>query len=168
MAKTYQAIASQTLSANSGAITFTNVPQTYTDLLLVAHYRAYSDGNTSIRFNASTATDYSRVALGGSGTAANAGRVNNTTGIAVDFNGSGVNSNFVTSALGGVVIAHIMSYTNTSAHKIVLGIAGAASRGVDRTCSLWRSTAAITEIELTGPSNLASNTVVSLYGIKAA
>lgn len=166
MSKTYQAIASQTLSANAGSIIFTAIPQTYTDLVLVAHTRTFSDGNTQIRFNGDVAGNYSRVAMGGSGTTTISQKLNSQSSIPLDLYESAINSNFVTSALGGPIIAHIMSYTS-AAQKMVLSISGSAQRGVNRSCGVWTSTAPITQIEFTGPGNLASNTVVSLYGIKA-
>lgn len=162
MFATYVPIASTTLSSNLFQIEFSSIPNTYTDLVLVLHPVNYSNGNMSIRFNGDTGNNYSRTAIGSAGGSALSGRVSNFSSVAWDYIGSGING------VGGPVIAHIMSYANTNFFKTVLGSGGHASLGVDRTVSTWRSTSAISSIWVTGPSNFAAGTVVSLYGIKAA
>lgn len=162
MAVTYEPIASTTLSANAGSITFSSIPSTFTDLVLVLRPVNFGSGNMLIRFNGDTANNYSRTVVGGSGTTVASGRLTNVPYFGWDFYGSGINGT------GGPVIAHIMSYSNTSVQKAILGIGGHASLGVDRVVGLWRSTSAISSLDVTGPTNFAAGTVMSLYGIKAA
>jgi hypothetical protein len=162
MSRTYDSIVSTTLIANAGSITFSSIPGTYTDLVLVLRPVNYGTGNMLIRFNGDTANNYSRTALAGTGSSTPSGRLSNVPYFGWDFAGSGINGP------GGVLVAHIMSYANTGMTKAILGIGGHASLGVDRTVGLWRSTSAITSLTVTGPTNFAPGTVMSLYGIKAA
>lgn len=167
MIQTYLAIASQTLTANAGSITFSSIPQTFTDLVLIIRTRAYSNGNGSITFNGDTGLNYNRLSMGSNGTSPNGGNATGVGAIPVDFNGSNIDSSFTAANVGGTVIVNIFSYTNTSRNKTVLSQAGASALGTDRVLGLWRSNSAITSITFTGPGNLASETVAALYGIKA-
>jgi len=169
MATTFEKIASTTLSSASGTISFDSIAATWTDLVLVVNYGMAASGPTlRVRFNDDTGSNYSHTFLSGNGSAASSGRFSSEASGALGF-----------AAVGGastqtnVVIAHIMSYANTSVFKTALGMGSEASLGVDRVVNLWRNTAAITKVSVSPgtsfPSqNFASGATAALYGIKAA
>jgi len=67
MATTYKAIA--TVTVGSGGVTsisFSNIPQTYTDLVILVSGRTDGSGNMCMQINGST-TSYSQIRLGGTG-----------------------------------------------------------------------------------------------------
>jgi hypothetical protein len=69
---TYVAIAKTVLSSNQAEITFSSIPSTYTDLVVLVSARSASGGSTSdnvaLRLNGSTTT-YSYTFLSGNGSA---------------------------------------------------------------------------------------------------
>ena len=67
MAQGYQLIQSQTLSSAAASVTFSNIPQNYSDLVLKVSARAVGVDN-QLTFNGSTTSDSSRY-LFSSGTA---------------------------------------------------------------------------------------------------
>jgi hypothetical protein len=166
---TYEAIATNTLSS-AGTVTFSSIPATYTDLVLVVG-NALSPSSTPgvcVSFNGDTASNYSYTHLEGTGSAADSDRASNQTNINSGYN-IGLSS---TSTQPAVIIWNIMNYTNTTTYKTVLcryaQPAGSAP-GTATTVGLWRSTAAINSIAITAQgSNLASGATCTLYGIKAA
>jgi hypothetical protein len=167
MANTYTLIASNTLSSSAATVTFSSIPGTYTDLVLRISTRvdfATLDSNVLIRFNGDTASNYSTTWLYGNGANAFSGRLGTTRIIGASMTeGTSATSN--TFAIAEI---YIPSYT-ASQHKQI-GMDSAtennattAYRAVD--AALWRSTAAITSIELDG-SNFVSGSSFFLYGIK--
>ena len=70
MASTYTAIATQTASGSTTALTFSSIPQTYTDLVIVCLLTAGNTGDAYLRYNSDTGTNYSDTALRGNGSAA--------------------------------------------------------------------------------------------------
>jgi hypothetical protein len=165
MAITYEPIATQTLSSAVNQVTFSSIPSTYTDLVLVQN-GAFNPagGDVFIRFNSDTGTNYSITWLTGSGTAATSSRESNQTRMVVDIYG------YPTTGISTRIL-QIMNYSNASTNKTVLSRANNGATGVDAIVGLWRSTAAINTIDLyawTGSYSFAGGTMFTLYGIKAA
>lgn len=159
MPATYESIATTTLGSATNSITFSSIPQTYTDLILVVNGTLNSTGNYSLRFNGDTGTNYSDTALFGDGT--NAGSNRRSTGT-VAYIGIGGTSMVTT-------IANIMNYSNTTTNKTTIARSGDASQRVESRVSLWRSTAAITTVLLfSDAQNMAAGTTATLYGVKSA
>jgi hypothetical protein len=166
MASTYTPIATQTLGSSTSSITFTSIPSTYTDLVMVSNIGTVGGNITSgIQFNGDTATNYSFTALYGDGSSAGSGRVPNNTSIYVNYYAEAT-----TTLLAQTVIYHIQNYANTNTYKTVLTRASSAPSGVSAVVGLWRSTAAITSLVLrsTSANNYAAGSTFTLYGIKAA
>ena len=73
---------------------------------------------------------------------------------------------------GSVQILQLMNYSNTTTYKTILSRTNAAANGVDATVGLWRSTSAITSIEIGKNSGMSGTfqigSTFTLYGIKAA
>jgi len=162
---TYEAIATQTLGSAAYTVTFSSIPSTYTDLVLVIN--ATTTANTKnpvFRFNGSTATDYSYTDLSGNGSAASSTRGSSQNAIYAGVVGiSGGNES--------TIIANIMNYANTTTNKTALIRTSSAFNSVYVTAGLWRSTAAITSIDiltLSSGQDWSIGSTFSLYGIKAA
>ena len=157
MAKTatYSLISSQTTSGSSTtAITFSSIPQTFTDLVLVASGTVVSGGtDLKYTFNSDTATNYSRITVYGSGSAAFVARDVNQTGTNTGYLGTSATIN----------ILNFMDYSNTTTFKNVFARVNAGIY-----LGTWRSTAAISSITLTTvSSSYSSGCTFKLYGIEA-
>lgn len=161
---TYVAIATQTLGSNT-TVTFSSIPQTYTDLVLVINGVStvdegaeYQVGNGSV----DTGSNYSRTRIMGSATAASSFRASNQDRFLCD--GFSNSSNY-----GSMQIVQFMNYSNTTTYKTVLFRGSSTETYMLAQVGLWRSTSAINTIKVAGYNgNLASGTTVSLYGITAA
>ena len=170
MPATYEPIASQTVPSSTASVTFSSIPGTYTDLVLVIVGGTDSQGdNIRIRFNSDTGTNYSTTHLSGNGSSATSNRASSQAAISVSYNVGGG------SDLAQHYVVNVMSYANANVFKTTLSTVsqpnGSTSYpGIEKIVGLWRSTSAITSIDVirTGGGNLLTNSVLSLYGIKAA
>lgn len=168
MAYTYEPIATTTLGSNALSYTFTSIPGTYTDLVLVTNAKSTQTGSSGngmrITYNSDTATNYSEIYLTGDGTTASSGRVGSqgylTFGDLPQTSNTAWNAN----------VAHIMNYSNTTTYKTSMNRSNIATLATQITIGLWRSTAAITsiKIERDGTNSIAAGSQFTLYGIKAA
>lgn len=157
---TYTLIASSTLGS-SGTVTFSSIPQTYTDLIVVAAGTSTGNGQISLRFNGVT-NSYSTTTLTGDGSSAGSTRETAATYMQLGY------WNYFTSGTYSSGYAHIFDYANTTTFKTVLSRMGNTGTGIGASVGLWRSTAAITSVEVLPASyNFASGTTVKLYGIEA-
>jgi hypothetical protein len=167
---TYEKIQSTTLPSSTQFITFSSIPATYTDLVLVFQATAASANmNFDIRIGNGTVDSGSNYSmtylLGGSG-GAQSNRTSNQDRLRVG------NSAYVQSS-GGVftAISHFMNYSNTTTYKTAISRDGNVNQSVvESSVGLWRSTAAINIITLGdfGGATMAAGTTATLYGIKAA
>jgi hypothetical protein len=166
MAATYEPISTQTLGAAAGTITFSSIPATYTDLRFVLTGTCGTSGNIpKMTFNGITTTTYSRTDVWGVGSGAGGSTTGGTqTGILL-----GVGSQWW-STTPSVNQLDVFSYAG-STNKTVLYSLNSDNNGsgqVDYGVGLWRSTAAITSVTFTMPTNFQIGTTATLYGIKAA
>ena len=167
MAKTYESIATQTLGTAVPSITFTGIPQGYTDLVVVFSGNSTQTGSgvnsLRLRVNGNPTVIYSDTGLEGNGTSASSYR---STGN--DFMVVGN----ISQASGpvGNVITQLMNYSNTTTFKTVLSRSNNSQTVTSAIVGLFRSTSAITSIEFyrDGTNNIAVDSTFSLYGIKAA
>ena len=167
MPATYENIATTTLSSDQTSVTFSSIPATYTDLVLVCSEiqsdvagSSFNDGR--FRFNGDTGSNYSQTRLRGDGSSATSARLSNETILYVGM---------IAQASAGktMMILHIMNYANTTTNKTVICRAGAAGLATQAHVGLWRSTAAINEVSAVYPSQLyKAGSTFTLYGIKAA
>lgn len=159
MAVTYEPIASTTTTSSATTITFSNIPGTYTDLILVGVGRAASGSNSvSMRVNGDSGSNYSYTAVYGDGSSAASVRSSNATKLYFASVGTGQTVN----------IAHFMSYANTNVFKTVLVSSNRPEDTVQRFVELWRSTSAITSVQVfADTSNYTDGFTFSLFGVKA-
>lgn len=164
MPTTYERIASNTLSSATSTVTFSSIPATFTDLILVCNaITSVTTGQIAIRLNGDTGTNYSRNILWGNGTSAGSYRNSNE-----NYAYTGYYTNLWTSPT--INIFQINNYSSTTANKTILGRSNNASEATMASVNLWRNTSAITSIELTisGGSSYSTGSTFTLYGIKAA
>jgi hypothetical protein len=162
MAATYTPIASITLGTATGSVTFSSIPQTYTDLVLVATGTSTAGNvNANLRFNSDSGSNYSYTYLSGTGAGAPSSRQSNLTLAYTQGYGWWDQTR-------GQDIIHIMNYSNTTTYKTFLARADFSNNGVSLTVGLWRSTAAITAIEFRADaSTFTVGSTFNIYGILA-
>jgi hypothetical protein len=161
MAATYEKIATTTLGSSQSSVTFSSIPATYTDLVIIINSVMSNASELRYRFNGDSGSNYSFIQLYNSG-----------GGVA----GSSRDSNRTIGRMGStrtaqnVHIGHINNYSNTTTYKTVLSRESAGgSDSVQAFVGLWRSTSAINEIVFSAETGtFSSGTVFTLYGIKAA
>lgn len=161
-------IATQTLNSAAASMSFTNIPQQYTDLYIVTSTKGTNSGGSEVyfmRFNSDSGTNYSYTEIYGSGVSAGSGGSSNSSAGSRAGRLTGLNSTeFATN------IIHIQNYSSTSVYKTSLTHEREASGWLSTNVSLWRSTSAITSITFYSNSgyNTGAGSTVTLYGIKAA
>ena len=157
MPKTYEPIATNTVGTATPSVTFSSIPQTYTDLIIVGVGSAAAD--IFIRFNGDSSALYSYTRLYGNGTSPASDRASGQTNYFLSIGGFST-SNF---------IFHLNNYTNSTTYKTGLSRTNYSSAYVGLVAGLYRSNAAITSILLqSNSSNISVDTTFTLYGIKAA
>lgn len=169
MPSTYDKIASTTITGSPNVVAFTSITGTYTDLVLVANARAqYADtiGILRIRFNSDSGSNYSMTQLYGNGSAAASARVSNQTSFGLEY----ISGNTASSGVFSPVLLQIQNYSNTTTNKTMLCRTNDAAVRVVTQVGLYRSTSAITRIDLDEVlgTNFAVGSTFTLYGIKAA
>lgn len=159
---TYEAIATQTLGSSASSVTFSSIPSTYTDLVLVAAAIGTGDLQIYGRVNGDSGTNYSNTFLASNGTSASSIRQNNTNVFQSDYW-------FAVSTDGGLTTYNFMNYSSTSMNKVILVRSGLGNKGTNAIVNMWRNTAAINSITLTvSANNFATGSTFSLYGITRA
>lgn len=174
MPKTYEPIATQTIGTAVATVTFSSIPQTYTDLVFVGSTYYSASVTMVVRFNNDSATNYSYTVLGGSnaapGSGAYSGRNSNISSVNLVGYYATTNSN---ANIFAPTVANFMNYSNTTTYKSLLSRSFAFDNGtgtdVELFAGLWRSTAAITRVDLlTSSGNFAVGSTFTLYGVKSA
>ena len=157
---TYEPIATTTLGSAQTSITFSSIPSTYTDLVLVISGTVSTNYGPNLQFNNDTSGNYSQTNYYGDGTSVASARESNGTVCYIGW----------LSTAQGNTVAHIMNYANTTTYKTVLSQGANASSYFVGRFSMWRSTAAINSIKISldGTITLGSGTSATLYGVTAA
>lgn len=159
---TYTPIASTSFSATS-TYTFSSIPSTYTDLVLILGSLTFSSGgNPQIQFNGDTTTNYSNTDLYGNGSAA--GSTRNTGNAYINVGFSATNGSSTEPA---TVIVNVMNYSNATTFKTTIARGNRAGGEAQANVGLWRKTPeVITSMTVKVASGSMTGTA-TLYGIKA-
>lgn len=170
MAFTYEPIQTYTLGSD-GIISFTSIPSTYTDLVLVFNGGITQNyWNPAIRINDDATSNYSWTVLTGQTSGPTSTRAASATLISFGGGDAGTISN----SINCTGILYIQQYKNTSVTKSILSKGSSPQTGVSIYAGTWNSTAAITKItvgtQYSGGTlvNALANSQATLYGIKAA
>lgn len=168
----YEAIASTSISTATSTVTFSSIPGTYEHLQLRCYARSTDSGQYThirCRFNSSTSSIYDDHYLygNGSGVVGDSG-TNQTFHYLFRIPGAGATSNCF-----GVYVIDLVDYASTNKNKVTRLLSGwNQNTSVGEawfTSHSWRSTSAITSIELvSGSGDFAVGSVFSLYGLRSA
>lgn len=164
MTATYEKIATTTLGSDTGSVTLSSIPSTYTDLVFIMNGSDTGSVQLGIQFNSDTGNNYSMTNITGNGSLARSyrGEIYNLIQFGYDaYLDSGFNYNN---------IINIQNYSNTTTYKTLIGRANNGNTGVTATVGLWRSTSAITSMTLLqsyGSTSFKTGSTFTLYGIKA-
>jgi hypothetical protein len=166
MANTYTLIEAKTLGSAVSSVTFSSIPQTYTDLNLLCSIRTSRSGvaeNILLGFNGSTSSFNSKDLIG-QGTSG----VDNATVARLACFGNGDTSTANTFSNSSIYIPNYTSSSNKSYSSDTAEEADDPLAFVSLIAGLWSNTAAITSIELTTAlaNNFKTNCTFYLYGIK--
>lgn len=162
-----------TVTGNTtGTITFSNIPTTYQHLQFRAIARSTAGGtftNMNLRVgngSVDSGSNYTYHRLIGDGASASAdGAANQTAGLfGIAGTGAGSNTFYAT-------VIDILDYANANKFKTIRSLSGIDNNGngtIYLQSFLWRSTSAITTLELSlgGGVTVNTNSHFALYGIK--
>jgi len=113
---THVALDKVTVGSATNTITFTSIPQGYTDLVMVGSVIPSGSGlSPQSRINSDSGNNYSRTVLAGNGSSASSSRGSNNSSFYWYENNS--------PATGSPTpyIIQFMNYSNTSTYKTILG-----------------------------------------------
>ena len=161
---TYTALATVTLGGTASSVTFSSIPATYRDLVLVMNGSPSSNDypTLSSRLNGDTGANYSRVRMYGTGSSTASSAADGFTGLQLSSY-TGIGSSTTSHS---VVIANLMDYSATDKHKTAIVRSGNNTEGVEATASRWANTAAVTSWQIfVNVGGFASGFTFSLYGI---
>jgi hypothetical protein len=162
-------IATQTLGSSTASVTFSNIPQVYTDLKLVMSTRTSSTNaqgwfDTILTINGTATTGSSTVLLYGSGS----GSGSSITESQFTIRTADANNTANTFGSAEVYIPNYTSsaYKSLSCESVSENNATAAIQELH--AFLWSNTAAVTSLVITGASstNLLQYSTFTLYGIR--
>lgn len=162
MPSTYEPIATTTLGSTASIITFSSIPSTYTDLVLVVACLDSGAGRTRLRLNGDSGTNYSRTNLVGNGSSAASYQGSNENQFDLSVAAATSSTNPTTQ------IISVNNYSNTSTNKTIISRYNLAGAAVEAMSGLYRSTSAITSVSYFTQGTLQIGTTATLYGIKAA
>jgi hypothetical protein len=150
---TYDLIASNVLGSSAASVTFSSIPATYRDLVLVFTGTLSSLQDIELIPNATNSTG-SRVFMYGDGSSTSSGTSSTLT---CGYHGTNL----------GTTILQIFDYSATDKHKTMLFRSNDAGVGLSGQAQRWANTSAITSLELnpTGAVNFSSGCSFYLYGI---
>ena len=170
MANTYTLIASNTLTTSAASVTFSAIPNTYTDLVLRMSTRgavsAQGTGPIYFRLSGDISTNYSVTDLKGNGSSASSSRQSS-------FNfgdaGESVWVSWTADTFANTEI-YIPNYTVSQNKPISVFAAvenNATSAVIETQAVLWRNNTSISSIELS-QFTFAAGSSFFLYGIKSS
>jgi hypothetical protein len=164
MAITYEPIVSVSLTSTQASLALSSIPSTYTDLVLVVTGTTTSADQLLCRINNDTGNNYSRTTLGADGSSTQSTRATNDTRAVTGTYG------YFGTTVGYINTLFINNYSNTTSYTQIISKTGNGANGVSAVGNMWRSTAAVTTINLytDGGYSFNAGTTFNLYGILAA
>jgi hypothetical protein len=178
IALTYRLISTVTLSSTATSVTFSSIPQTYTDLVLVSHIKGTNSAYNFVEFSVGnnsvdTSSIYSVTGFAGRYNAAVGGNneLNSDRYTSLPAIYVGMTAGFAkATSTFSTHILNLQDYRNTTTFKTFLARNSGPDQtdyvGVSMGVGLWRSTSAINTITYTmGNANFDSGCNFKLFGI---
>ena len=168
MALTYEKIATNTLGSAAASVTFSSIPATYTDIVIIGKVKQTSGGGEqAIRFNGDTGSNYSCTimeAYGSSPNGTGSFRESNQTSGKFGYQPKTSFNNFT---------VQVINYNNSTTFKTSVCESGTGdgvtTEYVNRGVVLYRSTSVINALTIIARSNnYDTGSIFTLYGIKEA
>jgi hypothetical protein len=160
---TYILLNQITLAAASSSVTFSNIPQNYGDLVLVAAARSNRAATADFgAFTFNGTAPASRLGMVGDGSTASSYSLTNNA----LFECPGASAS---AGLFNTAIFHVMDYSATDKHKTIINRDNTQTGLVVAQATRWADTAAISTIAITSftGNSFVLGSTFSLYGIAA-
>jgi len=163
---TYVALDTRTLTSSAAAVTFSSIPQTYTDLVIVSsqlyassggdRYATFQVGNGTVDTGSNYSWTYLDTYTGGAGSGNNSSQTYSLHSY----------TSSIPTTTPMTCIMQIQNYSNTTTHKTMLHRFAADSAITGSYVTVWRSSSAINIITITAAgANFAAGTTFTVYGI---
>ena len=162
---TYTPLATTKLTSSSATVTFSSIPQTYTDLVVSVNIVGLTAQETpKMYFNGDTSALYSTTFLDGGSSV-----LSNRTTAQGSFYGIGAYNSGNPTGVSSILV-NINNYSNTTNNKTMLARSSAATLSTNLTVGLYRSTSAVSSISFIvhGGNSYLPGTTFTIYGILAA
>lgn len=152
----YVALAQVTLGSSASSVTFSNIPATYRDLVLVIAGTTSGDTNPRLRLNGDTG-NASWVGMWGNGSSTTSAA--NTDALLFGSLGTSQSN----------TILQIMDYSASDKHKTVLGRGNQGAGSVWAFAGRWASTTVVNSATIVPAIgvNFNTGTTFNLFGIRA-
>lgn len=156
MVAKYEWIASQILTSSATSVTFSSIPGTYRDLMLIVDASSDNARDWTVKFN-NSAAGYATLWMYGNGTSAFS---------AVSPYDSAIRWPETLSTGRSAIILHAFDYAQTNKHKTVLIRHKSAERS-EALAARWGNTSAVNRIDVApiAGANLLTGTTLHLYGV---
>jgi hypothetical protein len=152
---TYVPMATVTLGSSASSVTFSSIPATYRDLIVVVDGTITSGAQVRMRFNSDSGSNYSFVKMAGDTGGAVSSSGTDTSVIIGNFTGS-----------FHLLTINIMDYSATDKHKTVISRSNVLTVATEAFANRWANTTAITSVQVNTSANTwAIGSTFSLYGI---
>ena len=159
---TYTLLNQITLAATASSVTFSNIPQNFSDLVVQLSATTNTSVNLGLfRINGDSGSNYVMAGMRGNGSGV-ASYGLTTTNAYFDYAGDTAANTITTSVI------HFLDYSAVDKHKMTLTRQSNANDVVEAMCQRWASTSAITSLTFYWNSGLInSGSTFSLYGVVA-
>jgi hypothetical protein len=159
----FESIYTTTLSTNTASVTFSSIPATYTDLVVVTSLRVSSTDITSLVYFNNSTSSYTRRVLYGDGATA-------TSASASDAGVLWTNQSNNTADTFGSATIYIPNYSGSNNKSVSIDFVtenNTTTAYAAINAFLWSNSSAITSIKLVpNAGNYVQYSTATLYGIK--
>jgi hypothetical protein len=151
---TYTPLATVTLGSSASSVTFSSIPASYRDLIIIGAGSPSAGTNVLIRVNGDSGANYSFVYMLGTGS---------TT---ISGSASGASSAFADTFTNGNFTVQIFDYPVTDKSKTILTRSNGSTTQVNAYANRYALTDAVTSVSLTASGQtFSTGFTFSLYGI---
>jgi hypothetical protein len=155
-------------NTSTTSIAFTNIPQIYQDLMLIATCGTLTGtGSVNIQLNGNTGSSWSVTAFWGTGTTLLSGRATSRNAATTGGHQAGI-----VPLLGSMstTINHLLNYRSTDMFKTILSRFAQDREGTGEnsvSANLWPFTPAVTQLNVSTGSAWSIGSTFALYGVRS-